>query len=690
MSARTTAPSPGLAGSAVPVRAAHRHDLDGLRGLAIGLVVVYHVWFGRVSGGVDIFLVLSGYFFVGSLLRAAESHTPLDPVPIVRRITRRLAPPLVVVLAAVAAFTVLHHPATAWYETAKQTTASILFLQNWHLADTASDYLAADPSVSPLQHLWSIAVQGQFYLAALVVVFGAAWLLRARGRPIRGPLALLLTVLAAASLTYASTHSMPQTWLYYDTGARLWELLVGGVLACIAPWLRVPRWWRIALSVTGITVVVACGMILDGRNHFPGPWALVPVGAALALIVAGAGDGDTDRRRDPVTRLLETSPLLRLGTVAFALYLWHWPILIAYLVLRDEPHVGFTGGLLVIALSLTLAELTTRLIETPIRRPSASTRTRAVLIVAVAAVAVGTTSASVAWTRFIDHRSEQWAQQAELDPLVHPGAAALVSDVDTPSAREQPSRFVAHADLPAATLDGCMSQAGETDALTCTYGDTDAVRSIALIGGSHAEHWLPALDELGRQHRFRVETYLKVGCPAVLPPSPEAAIGECEEWTFGVVDALESTPPDIVFSTSTRPRPDGPGDYTPDTYVALWQALADRDLPVLALRDTPWLENDGVQYRAADCLARRGGDAQSCGIDRDVVLDRIDPAQTASASLPTVNVLDLSDAVCRADRCRVIEGNVLIYRDSNHLTASYVRTLTPELGRLLGPASGWW
>ncbi|RVW09055.1 acyltransferase [Prescottella agglutinans] len=674
--------------SAAPVRAAHRNDLDGLRGLAIGLVVAYHVWFGRVSGGVDIFLALSGYFFVGSLLRSAESAALLDPVPVVRRVTRRLMPALVVVLAAVAVFTVTYHPATSWYETAKQTTASLLFLQNWHLADTASDYLAADPSVSPLQHLWSISVQGQFYLAALVVVFGFAWLLRSRGLSVRGPLTVLLSVLAVASLTYAATSDLPQTWLYYDSGARMWELLAGGVLACVAPWLRVPRAARIVLSVTGLAIVFGCGMLLDGRTQFPGPWALVPVGAALALIVAGnTGAGGADD--NPFTRVLASRPLLRLGTIAYALYLWHWPILIAYLVLSERTDAGLTGGLVVIALSLVLAELTTRLIETPIRRPSGTGRTRTALVAVASTLAVLLAAGSVTWAGFIDRRTEQWAQHTDLDPLTHPGAAVLVAGADVPHTREEPSRYVAHADLPAATLDDCMSQQGQIDPLTCTYGDADAERAIALIGGSHAEHWLPALDLLGQEHRFRVETYLKVGCPAVLP-APDAEVGECEEWTFGVVDALTDARPDFVFSTSTRPTPEGPGDYTPDTYVALWQELAGRDMDVIALRDTPWLESDGVQYRAADCLARRGGTAESCGIDRADVLSAMDPAQAAAADLPTVRLLDLSDAVCRTDRCRVIEGNVLIYRDSNHLTATYVRTLTPELDRLLGPATDWW
>ncbi|MFE3292403.1 acyltransferase family protein [Rhodococcus sp. NPDC059234] len=687
MPARTTDRSlVGRAHSAPLPAPAHRTDLDGLRGLAIGLVVAYHVWLGRVSGGVDIFLTLSGYFFVGTLLRTAESTLRLDPQPVVRRVARRLLPPHVVVLAATVGFTVAVHPATMWFDTARQTVASLLFFQNWHLADTASDYLAADPAVSPLQHLWSISVQGQFYLAATLVVFAVAWFQRSRGRSIRAAVAVVLVGLAAVSFTYAATSSLPQTWLYYDTGARLWELLAGGLLACVASRLRVPRALRSTLAVAGLAIVLACGLLIDGRSEFPGPWALVPVGAALALIVAGAQGAV-----GPATRLLTSAPLLRLGAIAYSLYLWHWPILIGYLVVDHRPTAGLAGGAVVIAVSLVLAELTTRLIETPIRRPpSTADRRRPALVTAVSLVAVALFVGSASWAGYVDRLTEQWAQQTELDPARYPGAAALTSGAAVSVRSEQPSRYVAHADLPATTLDGCMSQPGQVDALTCTYGEVDAQRSIALIGGSHAEHWLPALDALGREHHFRVETFVKVGCPARLPAGPDDGIGECEDWTFGVLDALSAAPPDFVFSTSTRPRDDAPGDYLPDSYVALWQELDGRGLSFVGVRDTPWLARDGVGYRAADCLAHRGGDATSCGVDRAWALDPLDPARIQVARLPSMHLLDLSDAVCRGDRCRVVEGNVLIYRDANHLTASYARTLAPELGRQLGAAIGWW
>src|SRR6201988_920757 len=150
----------------------YRHDLAGLRGIAIALVAMFHVWFGRVSGGVDVFLALSGFFFGGRLLRAALTPgTSLSPVPEVTRLVRRLLPALVVVLAASALLTILIQPETRWETFADQSLASLGYYQNWELATTASDYLRAGEAVSPLQHIWSMSIQGQFYIVLLIFIF---------------------------------------------------------------------------------------------------------------------------------------------------------------------------------------------------------------------------------------------------------------------------------------------------------------------------------------------------------------------------------------------------------------------------------------------------------------------------------------------------------------------------------------
>lgn len=683
--------SPPAVSTALPVqaRAGHRTDLDGVRGLAIALVVVFHVWFGRVSGGVDVFLALSGFFFVGSLLRVAESGAPLDPRPVLKRVGRRLLAPLVLVLAGTTLAALILLPFPQWDRVAEQTRASLLFMQNWELARTAADYLAADPMVSPLQHLWSIAVQGQFYLAALIVVFASAWLLRRVQIPVRVPLTVLLALITVASLAYASFSTTPQSWLYYDSAARVWELTLGALLMCVSPWLRVPRPARFVLGIAGLVILFTCGIVLDGGVLFPGPWALVPVGAAMALVVAGATPTGPDT---PTAKFLSSAPLIRLGSIAYALYLWHWPVLIGYLILRDRPSVGLVGGLVVIGISLVLAEATTRFIETPIRR-SVQGRWRTTVVAGLALTGVVLTAGTTGWISHVDRTVRHFSHSALPDPGLYPGAAAI----GLPEIEQRPvypPLLVAADDLPPATIDGCIAQHTNREALTCVYGDPTSTRRMVLAGGSHSEHWLAALDALGREHGFRIDTYLKVGCPLSDPTADlteDSPTIECDSWSVKVLAELAAYPPDVLFTTSTRTKDpgEGPGDFTPFWYVELWETLADYGIPVIAIRDNPWLIDNEVNYNASDCLAS-GGTAESCGVDRAAALDPTDPATTAAAHLPSVTLLDLTDSLCRQDVCRVIEGNVLVYRDDDHLTTTYVRTLTPDLGRQLGPATGWW
>src|ERR1700730_1920995 len=203
----------------------YRYDLDGLRGIAIALVAMFHVWFGRVSGGVDVFLALSGFFFGGKLLRAALTPaSSLSPVPEVVRLVRRLLPALVVVLAGCALLTILVQPQTRWETLADQRLASLGYYQNWELANTAADYLRAGEAVTPLQHIWSMSVQGQFYIALLLLVAGCAVLFRrALGRHLRTMFLVLLSALTVASFVYAViAHRNDQAIAYYDSFARAW------------------------------------------------------------------------------------------------------------------------------------------------------------------------------------------------------------------------------------------------------------------------------------------------------------------------------------------------------------------------------------------------------------------------------------------------------------------------------------
>ncbi|OBG27085.1 acyltransferase family protein [Mycobacterium sp. 852002-51057_SCH5723018] len=690
----------------------YRYDLDGLRGIAIALVAVFHVWFGRVSGGVDVFLALSGFFFGGKILRAAlDPAVSLSPVAEVIRLARRLLPALVVVLAGCGLLTILVQPETRWETFADQSLASLGYYQNWELANTASDYLRAGEAVTPLQHIWSMSVQGQFYIGFLLLIAGCAYAFRRALRAhLRTMFVVLLSALTVASFVYAVVaHQDDQALAYYNSFARAWELLLGALVGAVVPYVRWPTWLRTALATVALATIVSCGALIDGVKEFPGPWALVPVGATMLMILAGANlcPGAAGERLPLPNRLLATGPLVALGAIAYSLYLWHWPLLIFWLSYSGHRHANFVEGAAVLLLSGLLAHLTTRLVEDPLRyrapfpapaptmpwwvrlrRPTMALGSMVVLL------GVTLTATSFTWRQHVTVLRSAGKELSVLNPQDYPGARALTERVRVPTLPMRPTVLEVKHDLPDTTRDGCISDFVNPAVVNCTYGDLRATRTIALAGGSHAEHWLPALELLGAVHHFKVVTYLKMGCPLSTEEVPlimgnNAPYPQCREWVRRTLDKLVVDRPDYVFTTTTRPWNIKTGDVMPATYIGIWQTLSDNNIPILGMRDTPWLVKKDKPFDPADCLAK-GGSAQSCAIKRSDVLSDRNQTLDFVAQFPLLKVLDMSDAICRTDVCRPAEGNVLIYHGAHHLSPTYVRTMADELGRQIAANTGWW
>lgn len=689
----------------------YRLDLDGLRGIAIFLVAVFHVWFGKVSGGVDVFLTLSGYFFVASLLKHVTRSTPtdvpwrraVDPWPRLKRLLLRLIPGMFLVLAFVALFVWLIMPTTRWGNLGNELIASALYYQNYHLAFSSQDYGAADSAVSPLQHLWSMSMQGQFFVLTLLVALALGGLLKwaatrwpTFGDPktVKWIVGVAIGGVALVSFAWANwRHGINQPFNYYDTVARLWEPLVGGMLAIWMPRLAMRQWMRTVLTVVGVALIATSGLWIAGVQEYPGLLALVPVGATLLLIWVGS----SRTAPHPVPgadlslggQILAHPWIVWLGSIAYALYLWHWPILIFYLTSREKNHASFLEGTVILTVSVIIAWLCTKYIETPLRAGRGgnfSVNYRKIL-----------TACLIALTAFFGTSAVYWQVRAanlqvdtsNLDPRLYPGARAFLDGAPVPAVPPAPSPEGAAEDWPLSHLPH-FSNFGDMSIRVGTYGDPTAERSIAVVGGSHSEHWMTALDEIGKQRGFRVTTYMKAGCALSTEAQVEfqgELLTECKEWVRSVMDRLEQDQPDFVFTTATRPFKDARGDYVPDGYLDIFTEFRDRGQKVIAIRDTPW--GLGPAMPPPDCIAS-GRKPEVCGVTRERMLSPVDPTDALVAEFPNMTFLDYSDAMCDEDYCPAVVGNILVWHDRHHLTTAFVRSLIPYLDRDIGKATGWW
>ena len=679
------------------VRSDFRPDIEGLRAIAILSVVVFHV--GGISGGfvgVDVFFVISGFLITRLLWSELAETGRISLARFYAARARRLVPAAatVLVFTAVAATALL--PPLQARSVLDDALASALYVGNYRLAITGTDYLG-HAAPSPFQHYWSLGVEEQFYLLWPALLLGIAWLSGRRfrrGRLTTVPFFAVLTIVAAGSVTLSVvlTHSSPP-WAFFSLPTRAWELAAGALVALSATaWRRLPAGWAAVTGFSGLALIGWAAVNLDDQTPYPGTAALIPVlgtalliGAGCATPVGGAG------------RLLSVPAMRAVGRLSYSWYLWHWPALLFAPLLVGHP-IGWVGRVGAVSVAFALAVLTLRYVERPVLH---STRLR---LSAGRSLAVGSaiTAAAVAAAVLLP--------VVVPTPVGHgtPAAAAVVRPGDSladliASVRKavrvaadqaavptdlSPALVDAADDKPPAFLDGCVRSWQEIGVPECVSGDHNGKTTVALVGDSHAAMWQPALEPIAQQRHWRLVTLAKVTCPLPDLPITSPYLGrtytECEQWRAQVVKRLVAERPKlVVVDMSRRYGPDfGFTSYGRDWLRSLGALVTEiraaTAARILVLGPVPNPQTD-----VPVCLSGHLDDAMACAPNRSAGLnaDGI-AAEMQATSAAGGQYADLSELFCTTTVCPVIVGGELVFRDDNHVTVAYARRLAPVLGML--------
>lgn len=690
----TTSPAP-----VPPPRPRYRTELQGLRALAVAMVVLYHVFLDRVSGGVDIFLLISAFLLTSSFMARIQTRQPLAVPRYWIKTFTRLLPPAVATILAVLLLVYLFFPAYRWREVLQQAMASALYYENWHLAAGAVDYYAVDRTqASPFQHFWSLSIQGQVFLVWPLLFLAAAWRIR-HTYPRRAPLSAaqvrrsltwLFGPIFVVSLGWSIYETATsQAFAYFNTFARLWEFALGSLLAIWLPAAEDAsrrntasaspsgRVLRVIAGWVGLLGMVSCGLMVTVAGAFPGAIALWPLLSASLIIIAGNTGSPWG-----VDRWLSHPVLNRLGDTSYALYLVHWPLLITMMVLQNSERPGIIEGIVIVLLSVRIAFLLTKYVDAPIRTNRALRRfpARGVVVIllclALALVPV------IAIRGALDRQTARALAAASAN---NPGAAVLTG-ASTGPADPTAAPIPLPEDIPwdwAGLEMRCKGRLKPTSAVlasACSQSASGEAEKVILIAGdSRTQQYMAALRPLAEQRGFTLVSILKGGCPLALEGVDEM----CHEWNVQLIRHVETLRPAAVFTTTTRIL-HGIEEVPVPGVDTLVNRLTTAGIGVIGLRDQP-----RMPFNPIDCVSERS--EEQCTVTTRGIFAEEDPNQALTRNVRGSGVfvpVDLLPWICPDDQCRPVIGNVFVYLDEDHLTQMYATTLAPVLDAQLTTA-GW-
>ncbi|UXV31477.1 acyltransferase family protein [Mammaliicoccus sciuri] len=340
-----------------------RPEIEGLRIIAALLVAIYHIWFGKVSGGVDVFFVVSGFLITTSIISTINKTGEFKFWPYISKLMKRLFPLAFIIILVILVLSIFFLPSTIFDKTMKEVVSSMFYYQNWQLALSNTDYLDAQQMKSPLEHYWAMSIQGQFYIIWFLLFTGVLFIIKrydlSNGKKLINYLLGFIFVVSFAYSVYLTAVNQPLA--YFITFTRVWEFALGGLLCINLSRIKISNLTAEIIGWIGLIGLILTGAIFDVSTMFPGYIALWPMTCALLIILSGNKD-----TKYGVKNFLSMPIMIKLGGVSFGIYLWHW-VLLSFYKYNISETPGIISGVLIIALSIVFSFITTKYIQTPIR-----------------------------------------------------------------------------------------------------------------------------------------------------------------------------------------------------------------------------------------------------------------------------------------------------------------------------------
>ncbi len=731
-------------------RSEFRPDIEGLRGIAIALVLAFHV--GLLSGapvrlpggfiGVDLFFVVSGFLITGLLVRERARTGSISFSRFYARRVRRILPAAAVSLAVAIPVAYTAVGLLARPDVMTDGASAALSIANIRFALT-TDYFNPS-SYSPFLHFWSLGVEEQFYLV-WPLLFLVAGRLSYRGAA--GALALVLVASFAANLYITDQNP---SFGFYMLPARAWQMAAGGLLAIFVESRaagRLPRVNRRAGELLGIALgwgaavsLIVAAVVVDDRVAYPGLAALAPTVAGVALIATGSS-------RFGPGALLRLWPVRFFGRISYSLYLWHWPTLIIGGLLLNGPDplsrvLGAPPQLLTVgqalalaALSIPIATVSWAVIEEPFRRGQIRLpRPRRLLAVGVTSMAmlaiVGMLFAASAQGLLASLEAPSSARASVAVALATPTPTPLATPTDSASPSDTPGPTSVPDPTPALTpgpsfargsfavtsalrptlpraprdveqtlVDGCLAHTNVSTPPApgqCVYGDPKGSFVVALIGDSHGSALFPAVNAVARAHGWKLLVYLKVDCKFADIRTYNGILKReyvaCEEYVARVIARLDATPPDLVLIAQNRyfqPADDNTTVRSQGEAIAREIGKLPASSRVVLIGDYPYPWNENVPA----CLAAHLSDYRSCAYSRAVgFVAQFGERERIASEGNGVPVINTEAWTCPGTgSCPVVINGLIVFRDHHHLTATYSASLGPaldaQLARILATSS---